>query len=271
MNIVKLSPRPRYYNILTQPIAVVTIVELMLLASLFDNSFVFLLGMAYNLALMAAVYWELFLELRTATRYDLLNDEPHQLIIERGRVVGFYTFPAISSTIRRKSPKKIRVTEHELERLLNMFLTRSGQYDRPSQGRGSEDGPALSEALMHHGIMFTTEETTLFHRFYRLEYDSARRMLVFYKPPNEAEAMAGITQAAVRVADIIRRDRVNDVIYLLAVEAIIGDGVYVMSTYLMGVMKGTGLAWLHPTLHTLPLRIRDHINWLMQNPRAMIL
>ncbi|MEM0348957.1 MAG: hypothetical protein QXD24_02070 [Candidatus Caldarchaeum sp.] len=190
---------------------------------------------------------------------------PRQIIIKRGEVVGLDTYFKVRCSDCGKTYEKIRVTDYQLGDLLNMLFVRIGQYDRPSQDQFRDDGPALAKGFARYGIEFTTEETTLFHRFYTLEYDRSKRMLVFHKPPKEVEEIAGIRHAAVRVVSKIRRCVQNEVIYLLAVEAIIGDAIFVMSTYLMGIMKRSRLAWLHRTLHLLPLRINEHITWAIED------
>jgi len=190
---------------------------------------------------------------------------PRQFIIKGGRIVRFDTYFKVRCSECGKTYKKIRMTDYQLGDILYMLFIRIGQYDGPSQDQFRDDGPALAKGFARYGIEFTTEETTLFNRFYTLEYDRSRRMLVFYKPPKEVEEIAGIGHGAVRVVSKIRGCVHNDVIYLLAVETIIGDAVFVMSTYVMGVMKGSGLVWLHQTLHLLPLRINEHIMWAIED------
>ncbi|MEM2144698.1 MAG: hypothetical protein QW279_05020 [Candidatus Jordarchaeaceae archaeon] len=192
---------------------------------------------------------------------------PYKLLMEDGHVVGFTCYRIVHCDCCGKQFRFIPVTEDEL-----LFLLRENFIERI--GRESNDPLLLSREMFAnelklYGIRLKTEYTTLFRQFYSLEYDSSKRTLIFYRPPRELEKMLRIRRAWVQILDKADRGDENKLIYLIAVKIRLASSVdnspyfRIMSTCLLGIMKVNGMVWLHQTPHTLPLKLGNHLAWIM--------
>jgi len=192
---------------------------------------------------------------------------PYKLLMEDGRVVGFTCYRIVRCECCGKQFRFIPVTEDELVFLLHgRFIGRIGRESNDPLLLTRE---TFAKELELYGIRLKTEYTTLFRRFYSLEYDSSKRTLIFYRPPKELEKMLRIRRAGVQILDKVDRGDENEVIYLIAVKIKLASSLdnspyfRIMSTCLLGIMKVNGMVWLHQTPHTLLLRLGNHLAWIM--------
>jgi hypothetical protein len=193
---------------------------------------------------------------------------PYKLLIEDGHVVGFTCYRIVHCDCCGKQFRFIPVKKDQFASLLREnFIERIG---RESNDLIWTTSKVFMTELQAHGIRLKTKHTTLFRQFYSLEYDSSKRTLIFYRPPKELEKMLRIRRAGVQILDKVDRGDENEVIYLIAVKIKLASSLdnspyfRIMSTCLLGIMKVNGMVWLHQTPHTLPLRLDNHLAWIME-------
>lgn len=191
---------------------------------------------------------------------------PRKLIIKRGRVAGFETYYMVECRDPGcgKTYEKVWMDDEHFSRVLMMnFIAFVGHRVGPPSDTPSHEKD-LAEMLAKHGVELLSEETLLFHRFYTLEFDRARRAVVVYRPPKEFEKLVGVTNSTIQIAEARNRGDENEYILLIAFKVSVKAerSEYVFSTCLLGVMK-SGHVWLNQTPHTLPLRLGDHLAWSM--------
>lgn len=186
---------------------------------------------------------------------------PKALIVEQGRITGLETYEGVGCSHCGKDFKELRAVGYEFGAIIKRAVYIISVYDRYGRRDITDHGGFVANLLRCYGVELIEEETLMFHRFYTLEYDRARRAVVVYRPPKELETLID-ARSALQVVDFGARGDENIMVLLIAFKIRFMFDKRVVSTCLLGIMK-SGHVWLNQTPHTLPPRLDDHLAWSM--------
>ncbi|MEM4306079.1 MAG: hypothetical protein QXD61_08910 [Candidatus Caldarchaeum sp.] len=199
---------------------------------------------------------------------------PHEISVERGRVVGFKTSYRYRCARCGKPLDKIRLSVDEVGTILtNALLTlshvRHGEADADTVNSilSGEERNRLADELAECGIQLTQRETLTLSKMYTLEYVRRDNAAVLYVPPRCFEETMAVKAFTPRIhVKKHRRDK-NNAVYLLGVEILLTRrGGYIVadaSTCVFGVMSN-GMPWLHQTPPYLGTEnVERHLRWCM--------